>query len=184
MNMTNGTAAYDLSSLDAGTYPANFSVLTILGVEVLDNGGIWHPLRPITLDYIHSQGLAQAEYYKTNGRPAEYEKREHMLVLYPAPDNGITVTLSAGLKVFFLRAADGFTSSQVTTGTKEPGFPAPWHDIISYEAAYMYAIAKGLENRLFLKAEMDRKEKELFKFISRRNQDDRPVMTMMVPNFI
>ena len=123
-------------------------------------------------------GLGQVEYQKTDGIPTEYEKRENMVVLYPAPDNGVSVTLTAGLKIFFLRTADVFTSSEVTTGTKEPGFPSPWHEILAYEAAYMYAVTRQLPNANQLKADVMQKEKELLAFISRRNQDDRPIITM------
>ena len=152
--------------------------LVILGVEILDNSGNYHVIRPITFQEIRRKGIAQSEYFETDGRPVQYEKRENRIVLYPAPDNGVTVTLANGLRVFYLRTADVFTSAQVTTAAKVPGFPSPWHDILAYEAAYLFAIAKGLANANFLKAELDRKEKEMFEFIGRRNQDNRPLMTM------
>lgn len=174
MNLVNSQAEYQIDSL---TGP-----LTILGAEVLDNSGIWHKINPISLSDIHGIGDAQVEYYKTDGLPVQYEKREHIIILYPAPDNGVSVTLSGGLKIFFLRTADIYTSAQVTTGTKEPGFPSPWHDIIAYDAAYTFAVAKGLDNRLFLKAEIDRKEKELLAFISRRDQDERKFITSNFPS--
>src|SRR3990167_509375 len=175
LNMTNSTAEYQIDSL---TTP-----LVILGIEVLDNTGIWHPLNPISLEQIRASGIAQVEYYKTDGRPVEYEKREHMIVLYPAPDNGVSVTLSGGLKIFFLRTADTYSETERSTGTKEPGFPSPWHDILAYEAAYYFAMARGLGNLAWLKNEMDRKERELLKFISRRNQDERPIMTNKGVNY-
>lgn len=174
-SMTNGTQSYDLQ--DWGTTDEEI-VLAILGVEVLDNTGIWHPIEPITLEDIRRQGLAQSEFLKTNGRPIYYEKRDNLIVLYPAPDNGVSVTLTNGLRIFHLRTADKFTSAEVTTGTKEPGIPSPWHDIIAYEAAYLYAIANQLPNAALLKSEVDRKEKQMMSFISRRNQDNRPILTM------
>ena len=175
--LVNSQAEYDINALlGSGTYPERFEPLIILGVEVLDNTGIWHPLNPISLEQIRASGIAQVEYYKTDGRPVEYEKREHMIVLYPAPDNGVSVTLSGGLKIFFLRTADTYSETERSTGTKEPGFPSPWHDILAYEAAYYFAMARGLGNLAWLKGEVDRKEKELLKFISRRNQDERPIM--------
>ena len=182
--LVNSQAEYDINALlGTGTYPDSHEPLIILGVEVLDNNGIWRLVEPITLDDIRRQGIAQLEYYKTDGIPKEYEKREHMLVFYPAPDNGVSVTLTSGGRMFFLRTADRFTSAEVTTGTKQPGFPSPWHDILAYEAAYFWAIAKGMENVNFLKAELDRKERELMNFISRRNQDDRPIMTNAPINY-
>ena len=177
--LVNSQAEYDIDALFlTGTYPATYEPLMILGVEVLDNTSIWHPLTPISLQQIRETGIAQVEYLKTDGRPIEYEKRENLLVLYPAPDNGVSVTLSGGLKIFYLRTADAFTSAQVTTGTKVPGFPSPWHEILAYEAAYMYAVTRQLPNANQLKADVMQKEKELLSFISRRNQDDRPIITM------
>ena len=173
MNLVNSQAEYQIDSLTG--------VLTILGVEVLDNTGIWHPLSPITLDDIRESGIAQVEYYKTDGMPLEYEKREHMLILYPAPDNGVTVTLTAGLKIFFLRGASVVTDMTATTSV---GIPSPWNDALAYGAAYIYAIANGLPNANQLKAERDTKEKELLAFISRRNQDDRPVMSNKFESYL
>ena len=174
VTMTNSEPAYDLT--DWGTTDEE-AILTILGVEVLDNDGNWHTLTPITLDEIRDKGIALSEYQKTDGLPLEYEKRDNQIILYPAPDNGVSVTLSGGLRVYSLRTADRFTSAEVTTGTKEPGFPSPWHDIIAYESSYQYAIANGMPNAGFYKSEMDRKERELMSFIFKRNQDDRPIMT-------
>ena len=175
MNLVNSQAEYQIDSL---TMP-----LTIMGAEVLNNSGIWQPLSPINLDDIRGKGIAQVEYFKTDGLPLEYEKRENIIVLYPAPDNGVSVTLSGGLKIFFLRTADVYTSAQVTTGTKEPGFPSPYHEILAYEAALTYCSIYKPERVPFLTAQVNKKEKELLSFISRRGQDDRPVMSMRSTNF-
>src|SRR3990167_3008759 len=61
LNLTNSTAEYQIDSL---TTP-----LVILGAEVLDNTGIWHPLKPISLTQIRESGWAQTEAYETDGRP-------------------------------------------------------------------------------------------------------------------
>ena len=164
-DLINSQSDYEI---DALTLPLN-----ILAVEILNVDGNFEVIRPISLKEIHRRGIAQTEYQKTDGKPGEYEKRENIVVLYPAPDNGVLVTLTAGLKIFFLRTADNFTSAQVATGTKVPGFPSPWHDILAYESAYHYAVSNGLNNVNFLKSEMDRKEQELMDFVSSRNQDDR-----------
>ena len=177
-DLVNSQAEYDLDAIFTDT------PLNIMGVEILDDSGNYQPARPITLRKIREMGFSQSQYFEDDGFPLEYEKRENILVLYPAPDNGVTVTLTNGLKIFYLRTADVYTSAEVSTGTKTPGFPSPWHDIISYESAYNYAIANGLPNANFLKAEVDRKEKELLAFISERNQDERKVMTPKKINYI
>ena len=167
VNMTNSTAEYDLR--DWGTSD-EATILTILGVEVKDDEGNWHPLKRITLREINQNGTGQADYLETDGLPIEYELRDNMIVLYPAPDNGVSVTLTAGLKIFYLRTADKFTSAEVTTGTKEPGFPSPWHDLLSYGSSYDYAVANGLPNANYFRLEYDRRMNEMLKFIAKRDQ--------------
>ena len=176
LTMSNGVAAYDIN--DVSTTP-----LTIAGVEVLDVNGNWYPLERTSFRKIREAGFAQPEYYETAGRPFEYELRDSQLVLYPAPDNGVTVTLSSGLRVYYLRTADVFTSAQVTTGTKQPGFPSPWHDLLSYGPAYDIAMRENLPMANHFKAKYDEGLKELLAFIGKRDQDSRPVMNMRPINF-
>lgn len=185
--LTNAVGTYDLrdwlTADDSGSTSANSFPLVILGMEVLDVNGIWHPLEQITFDDIRDTGVAIPEYRKTAGLPVEYELRDNQVVIYPAPDNGVSVTLASGLRLYYLRTADIFTTGEVTTGTKEPGFPAPWHDIIAYESAYTYALANGLKTAPSLLNEVQRKEKELLQFIAKRNRDTRSVMTMREVNY-
>lgn len=182
INLTDGTQSYNfrnwLTTTDQQTL-SNTTPLIIVGAEIVDNDGIQIPLKRITLNEIHEMGIAFDQYQSTDGLPKEYEIRDNLIVLYPAPATA-DVTLTGGLILYYLRSAEVFTSTEVTTGTKEPGIPRPYHDILAYEAAYLFAVAKGLENRNFLKAELDRKEKELLAFISKRDQDhdNRPIMTM------
>ena len=168
MNLVNSQAEYQIDSL---TTP-----LAIMGVEALDVNSNYYKLQPITLREIHDKGIAQTEFHETDGRPYYYEKRENIVVLYPAPDDGVNVTLTNGLKIFFLRTADTYTSAQVTTGTKEPGFPSPYHEILAYDAALVYCGLYKPERVPFLLSERNRMEKELLDFIAKRNQDDRKVL--------
>ena len=178
ITMTAGTQSYDLR--DWGTTDET-APLVILGAEVLDDDGDWHVLKRISLlKDVHP--TAQAEYAETDGLPYEYELRDNLIVLYPAPA-AADVTVTNGLKLFFLRTADRYTSAEVTTGTKEPGFPSPWHDILSYGMAYDYAIANNLPNANFLRAEYDRRMNELLKFIAHRDKTVRPRITTKPINF-
>lgn len=152
------------------------------GAEVQDQNGDWHPLTPISLEDIRKQGVGQEDYQETDGLPNEYEKRGNVIVLYPAPDNGVSVTLSNGLKVFYMRTASVITD--ITDTTTDLGLPSPFVDVVAYEAALPKAIADGLRNINQLRAERDFKEKELFKFISRRNRDTRPIMSNRAINHI
>ena len=173
-NLVNAQQAYQIDSFGAD---ADERPLVILGVEVVDNNGASHVLSPITLRRIHDLGFAQSRYESTNGLPREYEKREHMLVLYPAPATA-NVTLTNGLRAFFLRRADVYTSAEVTTGTKEPGFPSPYHILVAYKAALPHIQSYKRERLPWLINEITRLERDLLKFVSRSNQDDRPIMSM------
>lgn len=168
VNMTNNVRDYDLR--DWGTSDDS-TILTIMGVEVKDIDGLWHPLRRITLDHIHNNFLqGEADYQSSGGLSDEYSLRDNMISLYPTPSSTY-MTLTAGLKLFFLRTADKFTSAEVTTGTKEPGFPSPYHDILAYGSAYDYALKSGLPNANQLLGERSRKMEELLNFIANRDQD-------------
>lgn len=166
INLTNSEPFY---AIDALTGP-----LMILGVEVQDESGNYHPLDSITLDEIHAMGFSQSDFYETDGRPLYYEKREHAVILYPAPDNGVSVTLSAGLRIFFLRGMSTITS---VTATDAIGFPLPWHKALAFGTAHTRAVEKGLANEASLERNALKWERQLLRFISKRNQDERPIMT-------
>ena len=175
LTLSNSEPFYQIDSL---TTP-----LVIMGVEILDDDGNWHPIKPITFQEIREMGIAQSEYLETDGFPLYYEKRENAIVLYPAPDNGVTVTLSGGLRIFFLRTADTFTSAQVTTGTKEPGFPSPFHMLIVYEAAMPYLVNYKPDRVAYYEGKRVALERDMLNFMAHRNQDDRPIMTNKLENY-
>ena len=125
--------------------------------------------------------MDRAEFYKTAGRPYFYDVEGNYLYLYPAPDNGVSVTLAGGLKVYAQRQAQLFTAAEVTTGTKVPGFATPFHSLLAYKSALPYAMAYKPARVQFLMAEIKRKETEMEEFYSRRDKDERHVMKMAPP---
>lgn len=189
LTMSNGVQAYDINDWQVTTTQqtlATSTPLAILGVEVLDNTGIWHPLVRTSFREIRESGIAHPEYYKTNGQPKEYEIRDSQIVLYPAPDNGVTVTLASGLRLYYLRSAEVFSSLTEDSSAKEPGFPRGYHDILAWESAYTYAISISppLPNAGALLQGVQFRERELLKFISKRDQDTRPIMSGRGINYI
>lgn len=177
LNLVAGTAAYQIDALASGTYPDSYEPLIIIGVEILNDEGNYYPIKPISLKEIHETGIAQSEFLETNGAPLYFEKREHMVVLYPAPA-AADVTTTNGLKIFYLRTADRFTSSEVTTGTKEPGFASPYHILIVYKAAIPYCLSYKKDRVPFLMSEIARLEKDMLAFYARRDQTVTPKLTM------
>ncbi len=150
--------------------------LEVEGVSVLKNNGIWEKLVPI--DDKSQISVDPIEFMKTDGLPLYYDKQGRSILLYPAPDNGVSVTLASGLKFFFKRTADLFTSAQVTTGTKEPGFASPFHIILAYKAALPYAQTYKKDRVPMIVNEIARLEKEILKHYGRREADRRKVLSM------
>lgn len=156
-------------------YPFDSTVLEVERVEVLDEQGIWQELRPIDESEIEG---AISEFEKTDGLPIYYDKKGSSVILYPAPDNGVSVTLASGLKVYYKRTASIFTSAEVSTGTKTPGFASPFHVLIAYKAALPYAQSYKKDRVPMLINEINRLEKDMETFYSRREQDRRKGLGM------
>src|SRR3990167_2052855 len=153
-------------------YSFDISMLEVERVEIKDASGIWHQLNPVDKSQI---GEAIDEFYKTDGLPLYYDKQGASILLYHAPATG-SVTLAAGLKVYFQRTAAIFTSAEVTTGTKKPGFASPHHYLLSYKAALPYALSYKKDRVSMLISEIARREKKLIEHYSRREKDRRKVM--------
>ena len=149
--------------------------LEIEGVSVLDKDGIWKKLRPIDDKQLSVDPI---EFQKTDGLPTYYDKQGRSILLYPAPDNGVSVTLASGLKVFFKRTADLFTQTQVDAASKEPGFASPFHVILAYKAALPYAQSYKKDRVPMIINEINRLEKGITKHYGRREQDRRKIMSM------
>lgn len=123
-----------------GVYSFNDKFLQLLDVQVMDDDGDYQIIKPIDQkDTQSSQPLR--EEFTTDGFPLYYDKlTSDTIELLPAPDNGVTVTLASGLRIYFKRTAKIFTSAEVTTGTKVPGFDSTHHIILSWMAARPYCM--------------------------------------------
>jgi hypothetical protein len=164
---------------DQQDYSFDVTQLEIERVEVKDASGLWQLLTPIDKSQIP---YALSEYQKTSSLPREYDKQGSSIFLYPAP-SAATTTLSSGLKVYFKRTASIFTSGEVSTGTKVPGFPSPYHYILSYKAAIPYC-AKYKKDRVPAYLEKIAELKAgLEKLVSKREQDRRKGLSMAPISF-
>lgn len=157
-------------------YSFDIRFLNVERVEVLDNTGIWRLLRPIDKSQIK---IALSEHYKTNALPLEYDVQGESIFLYPAPATA-NVTTTQGLRVHYQRTASIFTSAEVTTGLKTPGFASPWHMILAYKAAIPYALTYKKDRLALLQNEALRMETDLLDYEARRNKDE---PTRIVPKF-
>lgn len=176
-NQTDFPVATTALVANQSDYTLATSHLKIEKVEVKDEAGNWYLLKPI--DKEEMDGTI-TDYAKTAGQPYEYDKIGGSVILYPAPD----YSQVASLKVHFQRGPALFTSAEVTTGTKVPGFNSLYHDLIPLWASYDYSIANGQSNANQLMVEIVRKEEALQDDYGARDKDDRDVMTMKKIQFI
>ena len=155
-------------------YSFDSTMLEIERVEVKDVNGNYQLLNPLDKTDI---GVALTEYQKQNGMPNQYDKQGSSVFLYPAPATG-SVTLAAGLKIYFKRTASIYTSAEVTTGTKQPGFASPFHMYIVYEAAISFCLTYRVERVAWFEKKAMELEKACLEFYGRRERDVRHRMTM------
>ncbi len=187
-NLVSGQQDYTLS-----TDHIRFS-----GAAVLTNAGLWQrllPFDPEDLKVHFSPLIDRAQFFSTPGRPLFYDKLGTSLILYPAPDNGISVTLTAGLKIYFERGglnfdwtiANGgsyasYTAGQFNNSTgnyqSSPGWNQLYHDLIAYWAAYNYCVANTLPMAAGYMAEIQTKEVALLSDYEQRDKDERQILTM------
>ena len=87
--------------------------------------------------------MSRKEYFGTDssgnplkGTPQYFDVLGDTIFLYPAPA-AASVTLTAGMRVWFKRTVDLFTTSDTT---QEPGLPSPYHSLLSYMASLPYCI--------------------------------------------
>ncbi len=185
-------------------YSLTTAQMKVSGAAIKLASGVWRRLLPFDPDDLGTSStplsfiplvafgptMDRAEFLKTPGLPQYYDKQGSSLILYPAPDNGISVTLAAGLKIYYERGPLVFDYSLGTftdnTGstTSTPGFNPLFHDLIAYWAAFNYCVVNGLPMANGYMAEIDRKEKELIASYSKRDADERTIMTGKKIKFI
>ena len=127
-------------------YSLPTTILHVMSASVLDVGGNWQLLTQIDPHEIEKETGIDFDYYQsTAGFPSEYALYDNSVILKPAPDNGVSVTLAAGLKLFVSRSVTTFSApaSYTTADTTVPGFDSSFHDIIPLGIAAKYLLANG-----------------------------------------
>ena len=164
------------------SYSFSSEYLQVQAIKVLDNNSNWNIVQNID-QFNDISGIAIEEYFSATGLPQYYDILGDTIRFYPAPTS-TAVTLAGGLKVHFKRTADLFTSAQVTTGTKEPGLPSPYHVLLSYFAAIPYCALYKKDRVVWLEKKWDEGILEVIKHYSHREKDRRKIMTMGKINYI
>lgn len=128
-------------------------ILKINRVEVdYDGSGTYYKAEPINQAQITTSVVNQTpinDHFSTT--TPYFEHKGQLLYLYPVPSSSVT----NGLKLWVNKEAAEFTSGEVTTGTKEPGFDEPFHIMIPlgmcldwFSTKKLWNEAKAIQNEL------------------------------------
>lgn len=170
---------------EAYSFAAEYLNIQMIEVLVDSSPDVWHKLKP--LDSLNLGDMSPEEYFgqESNGDPAKgmpeyYDKLGDTIILYPAPA-ATSVTLASGLRVWFQRTADLFTT---TDTTQEPGIPSPYHILVAYYASIVYCMKYKRDRVAWLEKKWDEGIKNMLKFFGKREKDKRHIMTMKSVSFI
>lgn len=157
-------------------YSLPSGIVKLIRVEVLDNGGNYQKLT----EFDESEtDEALNEVFSTNGLPTHYRTIGNSIELYPKPATG-SVTMAAGLKVYYQRTMTEFTTSDASTS---PGFDARFHRILSLGAAYDYAYVRGLVVAPKLKEQLEELRIKLKSAYASRNKEVKIGLKAKVRNY-
>lgn len=115
-------------------------ILKVKRVEATYDGTNWFKAEPFDINQ-HS-GATNTTSIAANFTVSQpfYDLESSALKLYPIP----TANVTAGLKIWYAREPAEFTSAEVTTGTKEPGFDKPFHIMLALGMCYDWFSAKDV----------------------------------------
>ena len=159
-----------VNSQDNYSIPAD--LIKLKRIEVLDNSGNYHEITQF--DETEVEGISLTEYHETDGLPLKYRIEGNSIFLFPAPDNGVSVTLAAGLKIYYAREFTTFSvpASYTTADTTQPGFDEMFHEIIPRGIAYDWNSTNGPDDRANRHlAKIQELKLSLQKHYGRKNED-------------
>lgn len=144
-------------------------VQDIYRVEIKNADGVWTLLKPYD-EFLEEEAIGARELL--TGTPARYYKTANGIFLDVTPNYNSTL----GIRMFYTRSPDYFTTTDVTNETKEPGIPNGHHRYLAYKPAYWYWLPKDTAKANAYLSEVMRIETSIQKDISLRNRDERPRM--------
>lgn len=149
-------------------YSLPSDMLGLQKVTVLNAAGNEIEVYPLGFDEFKARTLLATN---QTGIPSYYCVRGGSILLFPAPDAGVSVTLSNGLRLYVTREADVFTSSDTT---QEPGIPEPFHRILSLGASSDFWFKYDPKKSETLLAQVMELKRDLQKFCAGRIEDVTP----------
>jgi hypothetical protein len=185
------TSPRGTGTLVSGQHIYTFSdkFLQVEEIDILDTSGYFKRIEPfdaasgdMSFEEYFNITYSGGTYTAPSGFPSYYDKQGSVIRLDKAP-TATTATLTSGLRVTFKRTADTFTSAQVTTGTKQPGFDSQFHIILCYMAAIPFCQSYKKDRvALYEKKVMDL-EKDLLAHYGTRQKDERSALRIATINF-
>ena len=161
-----------------GVYSFNDKFLQLLDVQVKNVDGVYQIVKPIDQKDTQSTVPLREEFI-TDGMPLFYDKiSDDTIELLPAPDNGVSVTLASGLRIYFKRTASLFTvASDTSADTQTPGFASPYHEILAWMTALPYCMTYKKDRVGMIELKIQQLKEALINHYTKRAKDERFIMT-------
>ena len=153
-------------------YSLPTNLLKIKRVEVTYDGTNWYKAEPFDINETGnatSSALIASNF--TTSKPY-YDIQGRSVLLYPIP----TANSANGLKIWYVREPAEFTSAEVTTGTKEPGFDEAFHSMIPLGVCYDWFVAKDDKRAVLTWQELQDYETRLTQYYGSKDQDRNVVL--------
>lgn len=161
-----------------GNYTIPTTAIDVREVWVKDENGNYGKLDRINPVEILG---ARDEYGETAGKPSEWYLYGDKIVLKPIPSAGY-ITTAAGLKTILDSTVTIFTSSD--TG-KEPGFISTFHRVLSLGAAFDFARAHNMNQKInLIKPDLDLMLSQMEEYYSKRSKGDKARIKPTIINSI
>ena len=167
--LTSGQSDYSFLTDEQGN-----SIVTLTGVSVLI-GTIYQPLIEIDRS---DDAYDATSFGQFLGVPTYYDKIADNIIRL---DYKASTTTALGLKFFFQRTPSYFVAGDTT---KAPGVSPLLHRGFVIAAAYDCALSLGLANLNSLGVELQKEEKKMMDYFTRRNNDTDKVMRNRRINYI
>jgi len=158
------------------SYTFTNEYLAIQAIEILNVDNTY--VRIKNLDHTELGGLSPQEYFGVDssgvalkGFPNYYDLVGDTFRLYPSPTS-TDVTLTNGVRVWFKRTVDLFTTSDTT---QEPGLPSPYHHILAYMAAIPYCMSYKKDRVALYQNKVDKMKTKLLAFYGQREKDKKKI---------
>jgi len=145
--------------------PSN-QVLEIKKVRIKDSNGKWKNLTQIDRETFDIN-----VYQDVTGTPEYYDLFGNSILVYPVAN----YASDEGLEMFIARTPSYFVS---TDTTKQAGIPQTFHPYLHLRPSYMYAMIKGLSQAVGLREEVEKMEKHIESYYTKRNKAERPRFTI------